>query len=871
MKAKHLAYCLLTLALCGPLLSTAAHALDRVTIVMGANASSVEKRAGDLLAERIRKETACPVDLLPEVAPRALEKLDLLILLGTPERHTLLARQLVQAGLLAPDTRDPGAEGFLLDAYAHGPGLTLLAAGADERGVLYAVGEILRRLTFSESSVALPIPLKLRTAPAFPIRGLLVSQGATMRELTGARAWTEEEWQSAMLDYALAGANTFELGEVDKENAAQFEFVKSYGLDTLLHVPANAGSGPPEWQAVEAIGRTGYLCPSVPEAREALLQAFENRWKNCPPYDYVRFVSGDGGGCECDRCAPYGAKYIRLVQELATIVRRDRPQTKIFASNQKLDNAGDQAIIDYLNASQEPWLTAFCFGPGSNAMSWLPGRRQDHRMDLFDHPGYGPWSRYFHEVLHQLPDGTGTIMFTDLTHWVYSEYGLMDHALIPDRNGDLPPHWGHGLYDAHPDPCLAVVYDRRTFHARTKAYYRVFREMMPGCLGEVAYSEGHHDEANQWMWQRLLWDPHRSVEAVVGEYAAMRFGPRAAPLMSDAIFQLEDNLSTPIAGNAGIGRCYVLAKEAGARMPERSRKNNALWREYMQRAALDMYIQRRLLRQQERKREMDRILGEALNAGACAAAIEQALALFEQDIETDEMKAFRAEAGRLGEESGALHGVRNEGYFNLDRDFIGLGWHRRELENAAKAPVDQQRELLRRIVHYEDPGEGGFYDDAGDPGRSPHLVFGWPYDGGEVAQSNRPSQRSMAFTSNEKQGLTFRYDGLDPAAQYRVRCCLVRPTYLPRYAGFQRQKCESIYADDAVLIKDLEVPEAESGFFEYEIPREATRDGMLTIRFEKSAGVGEGTRPEVTVWRNTGGWGTVCSELWLMKRQGGVP
>ena len=27
-------------------------------------------------------------------------------------------------------------------------------------------------------------------------------------------------------------------------------------------------------------------------------------------------------------------------------------------------------------------------------------------------------------------------------------------------------------------------------------------------LGDVAYSEGHHDHVNQWIYQRLFWDPH---------------------------------------------------------------------------------------------------------------------------------------------------------------------------------------------------------------------------------------------------------------------------------------------------------------------------------------------------------------------------
>ena len=69
-----------------------------------------------------------------------------------------------------------------------------------------------------------------------------------------------------------------------------------------------------------------------------------------------------------------------------------------------------------------------------------------------------------------------------------------------------------------------------------------------------------------------------------------------------------------------------------------------------------------------------------------------------------------------------------------------------------------------------------------------------------------------------------------------------------------------------VLARNLEVPERASDFFTFDIPREAIRDGELVIRFERGADVAGGSRLEREVWRNTGGWGTIASEAWLMKR-----
>jgi hypothetical protein len=38
------------------------------------------------------------------------------------------------------------------------------------------------------------------------------------------------------------------------------------------------------------------------------------------------------------------------------------------------------------------------------------------------------------------------------------------------------------------------------------------------------------------------------------------------------------------------------------------------------------------------------------------------------------------------------------------------------------------------------------------------------------------------------------------------------------------------------------------------------------IRLERAASLGWGSRYERELWRNTGGWGTIVSEAWLMKK-----
>jgi hypothetical protein len=345
--------------------------------------------------------------------------------------------------------------------------------------------------------------------------------------------------------------------------------------------------------------------------------------------------------------------------------------------------------------------------------------------------------------------------------------------------------------------------------------------------------------------------------------------------MTEALFLLEDVMEeipgTPIDRKESVERCYDLMKQAGELMPAWRRQQDYVWHMYMQKAAVDRYTQERVRQQKTLQQRLETHLRDTAQP-APDDALTTALAWFDDLAETGTMASLRQEAFALGEISNTRFGMRSEGMFNLEHDYIGLGWVKRQLERALAASGDERREMLAMITNYEDAGEGGFYDNLGTGNNAPHVVFGYPYDHGQpylnemLDEGNRPSQASMHFTQDEDQGVTLHYRNLDPAAAYRIRFTFVRPWYQERYAGRMNQKAQTIYADDRVLAENVELPFKMSDFFTWDIPQELTRDGDLVVRFERGADVARGDRVSREQWRNSGGWGTLVSEAWLMRR-----
>src|SRR5579863_7609703 len=163
----------------------------------------------------------------------------------------------------------------------------------------------------------------------------------------------------------------------------------------------------------------------------------------------------------------------------------------------------------------------------------------------------------------------------------------------------------------------------------------------------------------------------------------------------------------------------------------------------------------------------------------------------------------------------------------IDYPLNDRAWLKARLAEIRKLPDEPARlKAIAGIVHWTDPGPGGFYDDLGNPARQPHLVEGTTGFGGN--QNWRVSWRNHAEAMFDD-ALRMHYDGLDGGAQYKIRVV---------YAGDSARVKIRLVANGTTAIHPLITKPAPIAPIEFEIPKSATEKGTLDLSWYREPGLG---------------------------------
>ena len=271
--------------------------------------------------------------------------------------------------------------------------------GADARGALFGVGNLLRRLDWAQGRISIPSSLDLATAPEYAIRG---HQLGYRSQANSYDAWDASQFEQFIRELTFFGVNSIEgIPFQDDRKTPVMKFSRRemnrsigdtchrYGLDYWVWVPA-------EFDLKDST------------LRAQMLDQCEEFFRDTKTLTAVSFPGGDPGKNPPELVLPF-------LEDLARRMQPIHPNAKVWLSLQFFTAQGIDATYDYINHKSPKWLGGLVVGPGSPPL-------QDTR--------------------NRLPKGYGLRLYPDLTHNKLSQYSMRNwdqaYALTEGREAVNP-------------------------------------------------------------------------------------------------------------------------------------------------------------------------------------------------------------------------------------------------------------------------------------------------------------------------------------------------------------------------------------------------------------------------------------------------
>ncbi|HEV8541847.1 MAG TPA: hypothetical protein VGR78_05615, partial [Verrucomicrobiae bacterium] len=687
-----------------------------------------------------------------------------------------------------------------------GPHPSLFIVGADPRGVLFGVGYLLRKLELAKQKITLPDNFEVTSVPKMKLRGHQLGYRPKTNSYDG---WDVPMWEQYIRDLAIFGCNAIELIPPRSDDDPDSPHFPLPQMEMMIEMSRLADEyGMNVWIWYPAMDRDY----SDPKTIEFALKEWADVFRRLPRVDAVFVPGGDPGHTQ--------PKYLfDLLEKQTANLHQFHPKAAMWVSPQSFTATWMDEFVDLMKREPE-WLSGIVYGP-------------QVRMPIADLRALIP-ARY---PIRDYPD---------ITHSRHCQYPV--------------PNW---------DLAFAVTEGREPINPRPTQMAHIFRATaLPNAIGFITYSEGCNDDVNKAIWSALGWDPNADVKEILGDYSRYFISGEKAQEFGDLLLGLEENWIGAVATNTSIQKntekAWALEHEASPPMKLNWRFQQALYR-----AFYDSYVSMRLRIETEQEARALNYLRLELSRSDSLSAIKKAEEILYEPINSEVIRDTRARLLELGEalfqsirmqlSSTRYYGEPGRGtnLDQLDQPLNNSPWLRIRFGEIRRLLTEAERvTALNDIINWRHPGEGGFYDDLGDPRSQPHLVKGqgWEKDPGffhtpqigftETKSNGQPLPASW-WTSAETlydEPLRMHYDGLDKNATYKLRIA---------YGRYRNNPIRLVANNDTEIHGYLNRPTER---LEFALPKAATADGDLDLTWYPTKGLG-GNGRLVDV-----------AEVWLLKQ-----
>ncbi len=680
----------------------------------------------------------------------------------------------------------------------------VVVAGNDTRGVLFGAGGLLREMRMSRGRITANEGLDIVSAPQYPLRGHQLGYRPKVNTYDG---WTPEMYEQYIRDLAVFGANAIELIPPRSDDAPDSPHFVLPQIEMIARVSQLADDyGIDFWMWYPAMG----VDYDKPETVAAALEEWAAVLSQLPRVDAIFVPSGDPG-----RLDP-GSLYAFL-EQASPVVRGVHPNVELWVSTQSFRIEQHNEFLELIRTRLPDFLDGIVFGP-------------QNRTSL-------------RELREALPPQYPIRHYPDITHSIKCQFPV--------------PDW---------DPAYKLTEQREVINPRPTDFANIIRMYDDDTIGFLTYSEGCNDDVNKTVWSALGWNPDTPVIEILREYARCFIGPEFEDSYSQGLLALERNWRGPLLTNRGVFTTLAQFQdmERAATPPQLL---NWRFQQGLYRAYYDAYTARRLAYETELEAQAMDALRRAPELGA-TLAMTRAEAILDLAVLEPVAQDLRGRVFELAEalyqsarmqlsvpRYRAIDVGRGANLDLIDTPLNDRLWLKARFAEIRQARPQEQLRQLNEIVNWCNPGPGGFYDRLGSLSQQPHLVR---EPGAEVdpeyreapllGVDYRPGQRMSWVTYSETRydaPLRLRYDDLDANAQYIVRIV---------YAGDNMEAKIRLIANDGIEIHPCIAKPIPIAPVEFELPREATRSGSLTLSWTQEPG------------SRGGGRGCQIAEVWLVKK-----
>ncbi len=749
--------------------------LTRTTVVIrSGKLPAAEQTAAHVLVEEVKKRTSLNWRI-STVWPKRGVVIAIASGASDPGFPQAMPRR---QGIDLPELRP---EGFRLVVDGVGTGNPIVwIHGADGRGALFGVGQLLRSLNWVKGSANVPSGLDIATAPAHPIRGHQLGYRHTANSYDG---WDDRQFEQYIRELALFGANSIEGIPFQDDrpsphmplpravmNRKLSEICARYEMDYWIWSPA-------DFDLKDTKKRAEHLAK-----HEAL-------FRECPRLDAIFFPGGDPG----DNAPELVMSYLA---DLSRLLAHSHPRAKIWLSMQGFEQPQVDFVHHWINEQMPDWLGGLVAGPSSPPIP---------------------------ETRARLPRRYGLRDYPDITHTVRCQY--------PVAWWDPAFHLTLGRESANPRPAFyKLIQDY--FGPYTSGFISysdgVHDDVNKAVWSRLGWEPDADPRGIALEYARCFFGTAVAESAADGILALEKNwdGPLAengSVAATLALWQQLERKAPDLRGNWRWQLCLLRAYY------DAYTRQRLIYESELERAANQILAKAPTdgadAAMDAALAVVQRAVKQPVNEEWRARIGQLCADLFQSIKLQTSVPLYQAS----GYERGAVLDF-------VDHPLNNRWWLEDEFARIRQLPAEAEKlKRLESIRTWETPGPGSFYDEVGNIAKSPHVIRGEGLNTDPLMERNPgpgfwwwdegSSRKRLSWQTSMDWPLGLAYHHLDPQSSYRVRLI-----------GYGQVK---LRANGRLLTPTRDGRQNLGEPKEFPLPTNLIQDGKLQLTFDRPTDEGQ--------------------------------